>query len=178
MADFQQYLAILDSDPVDDRVLDAIEAALAADGAADAPETRDALDQARRSLHDRGELDMVARLFDMEIAATGDAGRQADLLTDKGHLCAGDLLDDEGAVACFRQVMALRPDDETARDALDQMDMERENWRKFVQKNLDDYEGFVADEPDHAILRAVGQGGNRPEDRGPARAETRGGHRQ
>lgn len=138
MADFQQYLAILDSDPVDDRVLDAIEAALAADGAADAPEARDALDQARRSLHDRGELDVVARLFDMEIAATGDAGRQADLLTEKGHLCAGDLLDDEGAVACFRQVMSLRPDDETARDALDQMDMERENWRKFVQKNLDE----------------------------------------
>lgn len=147
MAEFQQYLTILDSDPEDARALGALEAALAASaaslpassvsgGIAEAADTRAALERARKSLYERGELDTVARLLDMELAVAQEPDHRADLLLEKGQLCASDLLDDEGAVACLREVLSLRPEDETAQESLDQMDMERENWRKFVDKNL------------------------------------------
>ena len=143
MAEFQQYLTILDSDPEDARALGALEASLAAWAtsstaveSADAAETWAALERARKSLYERGEVDTVARLLDMELAAAQEPEHRADLLLEKGQLCAGDLLDDQGAVACLREVLSLRPGDETAQESLDQMDMERENWRKFVDKNL------------------------------------------
>ncbi len=142
MAEFQQYLRILDTDPTDTHALTALEQALSAsaggvDAASEAVDTG-ALARARKSLYERGAIDMAARLLDLEIGVTTDAGKRADLLVERGQLHVSDLLDDQAAEACFREALALRPGDEAAQEALEQLEMERDNWRKFVQKNLDE----------------------------------------
>jgi tetratricopeptide (TPR) repeat protein len=142
MAEFQQYLRILDSDPTDTQALTALEQALSAsaggvDAAGDTVD-RATLARARKSLYERGAIDTAARLLDLEIDIATDAGARADLLVERGQLHVSDLLDDQAAEACFREALALRPGDEAAQEALDQLEMERDNWRKFVQKNLDE----------------------------------------
>ncbi|WP_428265392.1 tetratricopeptide repeat protein, partial [Haliangium sp.] len=140
MAEIEQYLRILDNDPTDHHAFEALEGALqAADEAARAA-AEAAFTRTRRSLYERGELDAVARLYDLEIGNSEADGRRADLLLERGQLDAGDLLDDQAAVACYQAVLALRPGDQAAEEALEQMAMERDNWSKFVQKNLDEAE--------------------------------------
>ncbi len=135
MPELRDYLAALDTDPADSRALAALEQLGAALGE---PGVASALAHARKQLRDRGELETVARLFDAEIAAVDDQGRRADLWFEKGQLLADDLLNEESAVACFQRVLELRPDDEQARELIEQIDLERENWQKFVQKYLDE----------------------------------------
>lgn len=137
MAELQQYLSILDSDPRNSEALEALAAAMA--GGVDASALTE-VGKLRAALRERGEIDVVHRLLALEVAAAEavDDGRRADLLLELGDLCASELLDDEQARECFQQVLALRPEDETAGDALEQMAMERDNWEKFVQKNIDE----------------------------------------
>lgn len=145
MAEFQQYLERLDADPTDEGAFAALESELSRNGATvSTPETAVILERLRKSLRERGALELVAKLVDVEIGALEDTkkhkDRQADLLLEKGDLYVNDLLEDQPAVKCFKEVLELRPDDETATETLAHLDMERDNWQKFVQKNLDEAE--------------------------------------
>jgi tetratricopeptide (TPR) repeat protein len=135
MAEFQQYLRILDTDPTDTHALTALEQALAGTAGGASAEVKSALARTRKALYERGAIDMAARVLDLELGVAAD-GERVGLLLERGQLFVNDLLDDRAAEACFREVLALRPDDEAAQEALDQIEMERGNWRKFVQKNL------------------------------------------
>ncbi|MCG8417376.1 MAG: tetratricopeptide repeat protein [Proteobacteria bacterium] len=141
MAEFQHYLERLDADPRDKQALAALETAVATNGSVlDTPDTLGIFSRVRSSLRERGELEVAAKLVDVELSAVKDRDRQADLWLEKGDLYANDLLEDEPAVACFREVLKIRPDDETASETLTHIDMERANWEKFVKKNLDEAE--------------------------------------
>jgi golgin subfamily B member 1 len=136
MAEYEQYLAILDFDPRDEQALSALESL--GNGELCTPEAVAALDNTRRNLLERGELDVVARLFDVEIKATTNDGRLADLLMAKGHLYADDLLNEQRAVECFRRVLDLRPNDEDAQEVLAHLDLVRDNWKRIVEKYIDE----------------------------------------
>ncbi|HWN69457.1 MAG TPA: hypothetical protein VNM90_17570, partial [Haliangium sp.] len=136
MAEFQQYLRILDTDPTDTHALRALEQALVASAGTGSTEVKSALASTRRALYERGAVDTAARLLELELDVAAENGERAGLLLERGQLLVGDLLDDRAAESCFREVLALRPGDETAQEALDQLEMERGNWRKFVEKNL------------------------------------------
>jgi tetratricopeptide (TPR) repeat protein len=139
MADFFQYLAALDSDPDDVAALAGLTAQ--APGAAADPSALVALADARKSLRERNRLDVVARLYDVEVGAIAEPARKADLLLEKGTLLEDELLDERAAVACFREVLSLRPGDETATETLQQIEEERDNWEKFAGKYLDEASG-------------------------------------
>ncbi|MCE9575633.1 MAG: tetratricopeptide repeat protein [Deltaproteobacteria bacterium] len=139
MADFLQYLAILDSDPDDAAALAGLTSH--APGAAQDPGALAALADARKTLRERGRLEVVARLYDLEIGAVSEAARRADLLLEKGMLLEDELLDEPGAVECLRQVLTLRPGDETATETLQQIGLVRDNWEKFAGKYLDEAKG-------------------------------------
>src|SRR5215207_4872314 len=132
MADFFQYLAALDSDPDDAAALAGLTAQ--APRAATDPAALTALADARKNLRERGRLDLVARLYDVELGAIAEPERKADLLLEKGSLLEDELLDEEAAVACFRQVPSLRPGDATATENLESIEEERDNWEKFAGK--------------------------------------------
>ncbi len=136
MAEYEQYLATLDFDPTDETALAALESL--ANNELSTPEAAEALDSARNALRERGELEVVARLFDVEINAAENDARRADLLLAKGHFCADDLLNEESAVACFKRVLDLRPNDEDAQEELAHLDLVRDNWKKIVQKYIDE----------------------------------------
>src|SRR5262245_60562377 len=136
MADLLQYLAILDSDPDDAAALAGLVAQ--APRAAGDPASLAALADARRNLRERGRVDVVARLLDVEIGAVAEPSRRADLLLEKGLLLEDDLLDEPAAVECFRQVLTLRPGDETATENLQHIGEARENWEKFAGKNIEE----------------------------------------
>jgi tetratricopeptide (TPR) repeat protein len=138
MAEFQQYLRILETDPTDTHALRALEQSLVASAGAGGGEVKSALASTRRALYERGAIETAARLLDLELDVADENGERASLLLERGQLLVGDMLDDQAAEASFREVLALRPGDEAAQEALDQIEMERGNWRKFVQKNLDE----------------------------------------
>src|SRR5262245_35228110 len=122
MADYQQYLAILEVEPSNAQALSALEnLAASTNGSplADAAAAR-AFDDARKTHRDRGEIELVARLFEIELSAAKDQGRRADLLLEKGRLYADEFLDEDQAQKCFEGVLQLRPDDSDAQEVLAQ----------------------------------------------------------
>ncbi len=138
MPEFHDYLAILTSDPTNDQALSALEKLVPVIGSREA---QSALDATRESLRERGQLELVEKLFDVEIQAAADVTRRADLLRRKGQLYVEDLLNEENAIDCFRRVLELRPDDEDAQEVLAHLDLLRNNWRKVVAKYLDEARG-------------------------------------
>lgn len=136
MADLLQFLALLDSDPDDANVLAAL-----ADTATRGldPTGAQALGHAKKSLRERGRHDVALRLLDVELAAT-NGPRRADLLVEKGQLLDEELLDEPAAARCYEEALGVRPDDEVAAEALQQMALNRanENWKKFAAKYVDE----------------------------------------
>lgn len=131
MGEYLDYLAMLDTDPGDGRALSGL-VQLGASLATD--EVSAALDRARDDLRERGEHELVARLFDVEIEHVSDDARRAELLRQQAHLYVDDLLDEAAGVACFEKLLALRPEDEDATETLEQLALVRENWSKLVEK--------------------------------------------
>jgi len=135
MAEYREYLAILDSDPTNDQALAALEKLVPV---LTSVEAATALDATREALRERGKLEVVERLFDVEIKAAPDTGRLAELLRKKGQLYVDDFLNEKSAVECFRRVLELVPDDTDAQEVLAHLDLLRENWKKVVKKYLDE----------------------------------------
>jgi tetratricopeptide (TPR) repeat protein len=140
MADYQQHLHTLDSDPTNEQALSAlVHLAAAGDkGPLSQPNAARALDEARRTFRERGELDLVRHLFDVELAAVPDRDRVADLLLEKGRLLFEELFDERGAVESFQRVLEYRPDDPTAAELLAHIGLLRVNWERIVAKYLEE----------------------------------------
>src|SRR5690606_17745344 len=78
--------------------------------------------------------DAVVALIDAELAVTEDRDRKADLLLEKGMVLDGELLDVPLAHAAFASVLELRKDDAMALEALQELGVAEENWKKFAEK--------------------------------------------
>ncbi len=131
MADLPALLAVLEHDPDDAQAL----AALVEAARHTSPDIRTArFAAARKVFATRGRPDIVTHLLDSELAATSDLDRQIDLLLEKGMLLDGELLDAARARATFEQVLALRPDDTMAKEAITELEVAAQNWQKFADK--------------------------------------------
>ena len=89
MADLSSLLAVLEHDPDDVQALDALAGAARA-APAEVRATRFAV--ARKTLAGRGRPDAVVALIDVELAATDDKDRKADLMLEQGMVLDGELL--------------------------------------------------------------------------------------
>ncbi len=134
MADLLQFLAILDSDPDDTQVLSAV--ADTAHRGLDATGVL-ALGHAKKTFRDRGRFDVALRLLDVELSTVAGV-RRADLLIEKGQLLDEDLLDEAAAARCYQEALGVRPGDEVAAEALEQLRVARDNWKKFAAKFIDE----------------------------------------
>jgi tetratricopeptide (TPR) repeat protein len=134
MADLSALLAVLEHDPDDAQALAALE------GAARnmPPDVRVArLAAARKLLAERGRPDIVVALLDVELdVTTDDKARRADLFHEKGEVLASELLDVSLAHAAFSSVLELRKHDKAATEALEQLGLDEENWKKYAAKYL------------------------------------------
>lgn len=141
MADYQEHLSTLDGDPHNAQALSALVRLAAAGGDKGGlaqPNAAHALDEARKTFRERGEMDLVARLYDVELAATGDRDRRADLLLEKGRLLYEELFDETEATECLQRVLELRPEDAGAQELLAHIGLVRANWQKIVKKYLEE----------------------------------------
>ncbi|HTL26910.1 MAG TPA: hypothetical protein VL280_09855, partial [Burkholderiales bacterium] len=131
MADLSALLAVLEHDPDDAQALEALEGA-ARSAPADVRATRFAA--ARKLLSSRGRPDAVVALIDVELDVTDDKNRKADLLLEKGMVLDSELLDVPLAHAAFASVLELRRNDALATEALQELGIAEENWKKFAAK--------------------------------------------
>jgi tetratricopeptide (TPR) repeat protein len=134
MANLQQHLEALEQDPYDAAACSALTQLGAAQYAAATSEFA----RRRHLWRERGQYEALIQLLDIEIEITRDPDRQADLLLEKGEVLKGDLLEESAAIACFDRVLALRPSDATAQEALQQMQLISENWQRFIRKYVDE----------------------------------------
>lgn len=138
MADLSSLLAALENDPDDPQARDALPG-VASQAPADARASRFAA--ARKVLASRGRPDAVLALLDIELGCTTEVDRKVDLLLEQGMVLDGELLDVPAAQAAFQQVLALRPDDTMAKEALEEIDVAAKNWKKFADKYLQEATG-------------------------------------
>ncbi len=138
MADLSSLLAVVEHDPDD---VQALEALAVSAHEASAETRRQRFAATRKILADRGRPDVVVRLLAIEIAATDDVDRKVDLLLEKGMVLDGELLDVPAARAAFDEVLALRPNDTMAAEAIGELDLSAQNWQKFAAKYVEEAEG-------------------------------------
>ena len=131
MADLSALLAVLEHDPDDAQALDALEVA----ARAVPPEARaNRFAAARKLLAAKGRPDAVVALIDVELAVAEDKNRKADLFLEKGMILEGELLDVPMAHAAFASALELRRNDAMATEALQELGVAEENWKKFAAK--------------------------------------------
>jgi tetratricopeptide (TPR) repeat protein len=131
MADLSYLLAVLEHDPDDLQTLDA----LGAVARAAPPELRaQRLAASRNLLSTRGRPDAVIALIDLELDATDDPARKADLLLEKGMVLESELCDVPAARYAFASVRDLRADDAMAAEAMGELAVAEDNWQKFAAK--------------------------------------------
>jgi len=82
----------------------------------------------------RGRPDAVVELLDVELAVETDRNKRADLLLEKGMVLDSEMLDVPGAHAAFASVLELRKNDGMATEALEDLGVAEENWKKFAAK--------------------------------------------
>jgi tetratricopeptide (TPR) repeat protein len=144
------YLAALQDDPWSNEAFEGLATALASDD----PKRRGEdpvrlLEFARRGHEVRGESHAAARLIHLELGLTEtDADFRLALLKELGRLRREDLMDDEGARQAFEQAIALKPDDEDVRRALDQLKAVSEKWQDLAKHFIDQ-----ADQASDAALK-------------------------
>src|ERR1041385_4308646 len=131
MADLSALLAVLEHDPDDAQALDALEVA----ARAVPPEARANRFAAARKLRAaKWRPDAVVALIDVELAVAEDKNRKADLFLEKGMILEGELLDVPMAHAAFASALELRRNDAMATEALQELGVAEENWKKFAAK--------------------------------------------
>ncbi|HEY6035941.1 MAG TPA: hypothetical protein VIV58_16815, partial [Kofleriaceae bacterium] len=138
MADLPSLLSVFEHDPDDSQAFEAL-AAAARQAPPDLRASRFAA--TRKLLATRGRPDAVVHLIDIELAATDDKAKQADLLLEKGMILDGELLDVPAAHAAFASVLELRKNDAMAIEALEELNVAEENWQKFTAKYVQEAAG-------------------------------------
>jgi len=141
-------LGVLQDEPDNEQAWTDLRAALGYSGDAVEPagmgrdELATLLEAARRAHEMRREYEAVADLLELESAlANGD--RKAELALELARVRDDVLLDDAGALAAYRRVLALRPGDADAQEAIDRSDVKRGKWKELAQKYFSEAKSAV-----------------------------------
>lgn len=90
----------------------------------------------RRSLRDRGALEVASKLLDLEIRMADDPQLRAELLVEQGTLQSDALAADALAEGYYRKALELRPNLTEARESLETLALIREHAAVFADKLL------------------------------------------
>jgi tetratricopeptide (TPR) repeat protein len=137
--DVSSALATLQLDPDNAQALKALASVHPGNGAGVDPAalTR-ALADARRFHRERGDFELCAELIDLELAATTDVARRADLLHEKGRLLSDELLRAEAGLACLASALEAMPGHGPSTESRQQMTLIQTNWlpisRRYLQQ--------------------------------------------
>src|SRR5579864_4201336 len=143
-------LGLLQDDPDNGHAWQELRNELAGDPGMSAAELGKLLEAARRAHEGRREHEAVARLLEIEAGLAGE-GRDADLLSELARVLDEELLDDERGMEAYARLLAVRPDDRHAAQAMAQGSAKRAKWRELVDRYLSEAKG-TADPAFHSSL--------------------------
>ncbi len=134
-------LGVLQDDPDQTKAWEALQQDVA--GSPDmSPEDLRRLLEAARKAHDaRREADAVAHLLGIEADASRGTPREAEIVAEWARTLDEDLLDDEGARAAYERLLALRPGDASAQEAIERSEAKRGKWRDLVDRYVQEAHG-------------------------------------
>src|SRR5580704_8700456 len=98
------------------------------------------LEAARRAHEGRREYEAVAKVLEIE-ASIASGGREIDLLAELARVLDEDLLDDVAARAAYEKLLAARPNDAHAAEALERSDARRAKWHELVDRYVQEAQG-------------------------------------
>jgi tetratricopeptide (TPR) repeat protein len=97
---------------------------------------------AARARHEqRREWGAVAHLLDLEISFAEGTAVEAPMQAELARIYQEELADADKAVAAYQKLLAVRPDDPTATEALRSDAAKRERWGDLVARYMDEAEG-------------------------------------
>ena len=94
------------------------------------------LEAARQAHEMRREYEAVAQLLAIEavVAKTFGGDREAELVAELASIRDDILHDDAGALAAYRRLLTLRPNDATAEEAIERSEAKRAKWKDLAQR--------------------------------------------
>ena len=92
------------------------------------------LEAARRAYETRREYEAVGKLLEIELVAARGTPREPVLLAELARILDEELLDDAAARAAYERLLALKPDDEAAAEALERSAAKRAKWRDLLER--------------------------------------------
>ena len=87
-----------------------------------------------------GNWDNAVALLDLALPLVEDEDERAELLLNKGRILEDELLEEEQALACFKEVLEIRPHDEGTEETVEEIELFRENWEKVANKYIEEAE--------------------------------------
>jgi tetratricopeptide (TPR) repeat protein len=92
------------------------------------------LGSARGRHEQRREWGAVARLLELEIQFVSGSPVEAPMQAELARVYQEELVDAEKSIAAYRRLLALRPGDATAEEAIENDAAKREKWRDLVAR--------------------------------------------
>jgi tetratricopeptide (TPR) repeat protein len=102
------------------------------------------LGSARARHEQRREWAPVARLLELEIAFAAGTPVEAPMQAELARIYQDELVDAQKALAAYKRLLALRPDDATAEEAIENDEAKRAKWSELVARYAS--EGASGDE--------------------------------
>jgi tetratricopeptide (TPR) repeat protein len=99
------------------------------------------LEAARRAHEGRREMEAVGRMLAIEARVAGGTAREADVVAELARVFDEDLLDDTESTRNYERLLALRPNDSNATEALERAEAKRGKWRDLVDRYLQEAHG-------------------------------------
>ncbi|MFO0763004.1 MAG: tetratricopeptide repeat protein [Byssovorax sp.] len=134
-------LARLQDDPENEAAWNELAEAVTAPSAAVSNADIERLLGAARARHEqRREWAPVARLLELEIAFASGTAVEAPMQAELARIYQDELVDAGKALAAYKRLLALRPGDPTAEEAIEDDEAKREKWSELAARYLSEAE--------------------------------------
>jgi tetratricopeptide (TPR) repeat protein len=98
----------------------------------------DLLGAARREHETRREWHAVANLLEYEISLSGGSPQEAARQAELARVLEDELFEDARALAAYKRLLELRPEDPTATEAIERAQEQRLAWKELTQRKLEE----------------------------------------
>lgn len=153
----QGYLARLEDEPERPEVLGKLSKLVSDYQGEDRAALARAVAASWERIASAGHAQTGLALSELEEQLMDDEDSMAEALYRRGRLLEDELLDESGAIACYQRILQLRPGDSGAQERMSHINLVRENWKKIVQKYLDEAQASTDKALTTSLYRSVAE---------------------
>lgn len=142
----REVLGRLQGEPDSDEAWEQLtEAVTSPDGGGSVAEIERLLGQARARHEQRREWSAVAQLLEIEIALSAGEAAEVAMQSELARIFQEELLDPDRALAAYKRLLALNPNDAAAAEAIENDAAKRSKWAELMDRYLAEAEGATDD---------------------------------